>query len=559
MRLVPLLTLLLATSVAAQTAPTPGACTTGTAEATITPGRVEASVFNTGALFFGNRLTNGDGYIVPRGSGTSPIFSATLWLAGTVGGELRAVAPRYTNFAFWPGPLGSGGTAPADCAAYDRIYRVTRADVAAYVAGSAPTADLRDWPATLGAPVLDGDGVAGNYNLAGGDQPALRGDEVAWWLMNDVGNVHRDLYLTPGSPPFGVEARVEAYGFDAPPLDETTFYRYTLTNRTAHPIDSVYAGFYVDADLGDASDDYIGSDTLTGLSFTYNADNNDGGSVGYGVAPPAIGVQVTRGPVGLPNGRDDDRDGATDEPGEPLFTTAAPLVYKSGTSATYGEPGTAEAVLRRLRGLWGDGTPVRAFGDGYGEMQGSVTRYAYPGDPVSGQAWSEVNNGSASPVNPPSDRRMLVSTGPFRLAPGASETVTFAFPYARGSSNLDSVTRLRALANGIRSLFTDGDLEPVRIGAGSLIPVSQAVRLSRPFPNPTSGRATVTYEMPTGTRLRATLHDVLGRELAVLADGPTAAATGELTIDGARLAPGVYRVRVVVPAGEQMLQFVVTR
>ena len=154
---------------------------------------------------------------------------------------------------------------------------------------------------------------------------------------------------------------------------------------------------------------------------------------------------------------------------------------------------------------------------------------------------------------------MAVATGPFRLAPGASETLTFAVPYARGASNLDSVTRLRGLAEGIRTSFATGETSPQRVGDGALPPVSQEIRLGRPFPNPTSGRAAVTYAMPVGTRLRATLLDVLGREVAVLADGPTAAATGELVIDGSRLAPGVYRVRVVVPAGEQVLQVVVAR
>jgi len=87
MRLAPLLSLLLATSALAQTAPTPGTCALGTAEATITPGQVQASVFNTGSLFFGNTRTNGDGYLVPRATGKSPIFAAGLWLGGKVGCE----------------------------------------------------------------------------------------------------------------------------------------------------------------------------------------------------------------------------------------------------------------------------------------------------------------------------------------------------------------------------------------------------------------------------------------------------------------------------------------
>lgn len=545
MRLAPLLSLLLATTALAQTAPTPGTCALGTAEATIAPGQVRASVFNTGALF--DRI-NGDGYLVPFTSGHSPLEIAGLWLGGKVGGERRVAGSQYSDFTFWPGPLGDGGTAPPDCAPYDRIYRVSRADVADYLRTGVATPDLRDWPVALGAPVLDGDGVAGNYDLAGGDQPALRGDDTAWWLMNDVGNVHRGT----NSPALGVEVRVEAFGFNDTPLNATTFYRYTVTNRTAQTIDSLYAGFLFAPILGST---YVGTDTTTAMAYAYNSSDSYSN---YGTPPPAIGIQVARGPVGMPNGRDDDRDGTVDEPDERLSLTASPYVI-NGASAAVTDPTTTAAYFNYLRGRWADGTVKRERGSGYGQTEGAVTPFSFAGDPVTARPWSEVNNGTSTPMNSPGQRRTTSVTGPFRLAPGASETVTFAVPFARGSSNLDSVRRLRGLAGGILTLFADGDIEPVRVTTGTPPPPSQLVRLSRPFPNPTSGRATVTYEMPAGTRLRATLLDVRGREVAVLADGPTAADTGELIVDGSRLAPGVYRVRVVVPAGEHTLQLVVVR
>ncbi len=62
---------------------------------------------------------------------------------------------------------------PADCSPFDRIYTVSRDDVAAYYRTGVATDDLRDWPAALGAPVLDGDGDPANYDLAAGDQPAI--------------------------------------------------------------------------------------------------------------------------------------------------------------------------------------------------------------------------------------------------------------------------------------------------------------------------------------------------------------------------------------------------
>lgn len=59
-------------------------------------------------------------------------------------------------------------------------------------------------------------------------------------------------------------------------------------------------------------------------------------------------------------------------------------------------------------------------------------------------------------------------------------------------------------------------------------------------PNPASARATVTLRLSTPSDVRLSLHDVLGREVAVLAEGPRSAGEHRLVVDGARLAPGVY-------------------
>ena len=536
----------------AQTAPTPGSCTLGRAHATLDVGDVRATFGNTGSLFYGNGIQGA--YTVPKDTGRSPIYVASLWIGGKVGNELRVAGGAYgapsSDFTFWPGPLGAGGTAPADCAAYDRIYTVAALDLLRYADTGETTADLRDWPAHLGAPVIDGDGVPGNYSLAGGDQPALRGDQMAWWLSNDVGNAHTFL----ATPPLGVEVRAEASAFAFGRLDRTTIYRYTVTNRTTATIDSAYVGMFVDADLGDAADDLVGTDTTHGVAYTYNVDNadGDGSPPTYGVPPPAVGVQVLAGPVGLPNGRDDDRDGETDELGERLGLTATRVFW--GVPDASGDPNSGIEMYRSLRGLWNDGTVIRAFGYGYQQTQGDTTTFAFSGDPVRGLVWSEVNTGAGQ--NEAGDRRISLATGPFRLAPGQSETVTFAIPFGVGTDNLDSVTELRRSALALSNAQAAGALEPRRIGDLVVAPPSQRVRLSPPQPNPFTTRAVVRYAMPVGTRLRATLHDVLGRRVAVLADGPTPTPEGEIAVDGAGLAPGVYRVRVSVPAGEQIVTLV---
>lgn len=63
-------------------------------------------------------------------------------------------------------------------------------------------------------------------------------------------------------------------------------------------------------------------------------------------------------------------------------------------------------------------------------------------------------------------------------------------------------------------------------------------------PNPTPGRLAVSFAVARPSDVRATVLDLQGREVAVLADAPFAAGTHSLAWDGSRQAPGVYFVNV---------------
>ena len=69
------------------------------------------------------------------------------------------------------------------------------------------------------------------------------------------------------------------------------------------------------------------------------------------------------------------------------------------------------------------------------------------------------------------------------------------------------------------------------------------------FPNPARGRATVALDLAASQAVRVTLHDALGREVAVLAEDRLDAGAHRIAIDGAGLASGVYLVRVVGERG----------
>ena len=104
-----------------------------------------------------------------------------------------------------------------------------------------------------------------------------------WWVFNDKGNIHTE---TQGVA-LGLEVRAQAYAFKRlNALDNMTFYNYQMINRSNIQINDMYFGQWVDSDLGNAVDDYVGCDVMRGIGYCYNGDDNDDGPGGYGMNPP---------------------------------------------------------------------------------------------------------------------------------------------------------------------------------------------------------------------------------------------------------------------------------
>ena len=428
--------LLLLGALAPAQAQTPGSCTLGTAQADLDINNVFARLYNNGSLFYGATSGNGDGYFVPKAARKSPVYASGVWIGGRVNGELRVAGARYDNYTFWPGPLDATTgrpVNPASCAAYDEMYSVTRGDIAEFEASGATSDALANWPVDLGAPVVDGDGDPTNYNLAGGDRPEIIGDQGIYWVMNDVGGPHTAL----NTAPLGVEVQVLAFAFSrADAIGSTTFYRYRVINKSGNDITDTYLSVFSDPDLGNAADDWVGYDEELSMGYVYNADNDDEGAAGYGVGPPALGYDFFQGPI-VPDGDDAGTDPDT------LGATAFSYFINGGPAGS-NDPSTGEAKYFFMQGLWGDGTEMRAFGNGYQQTQGEITTFAFPGDPVTNEYWSEANTNGTGTSNAPQDRRFLISTGPFTLANGASQDIVFGVVFAQGSTNLSSVSALRA-------------------------------------------------------------------------------------------------------------------
>jgi len=520
-----------------------GTCPRSLGEAYLDVNNVRARILNNGGLFW-----RGEPHVyeVPKGSGSNAIFASNIWLAGFVGGELRAAGTRYGEWEFWAGPLDAAGNPPADCLRYDRLWEITREDLERYHTTGEVTENLRIWPWHLGAPVIDGDGIDGNYDLAEGDRPELLGDQLLWWVMNDRGNVHE----STDSEPIGVEVHASAFAFQHPRsyIDNVTFYRYMIHYKGREPLEKTYFGIFSDPDLGDIFDDYVGSDTTLHLGYVYNSDNEDTSSEGYGTPPPALGYTFLRSVVADPDGRDNDRDGTVDEPGERLGMETFACVLKGGCD--YCEPVSIDEYYHCLQGRWPNGEPIVVGGNGTnafgaGGILGQTTHFLFPGDPTTGSYWSMENADGNGTALDPFDTRFSMSSGPFSMQPGETDTFIVAIVWARGADRLDSVRRLKQDVARLRAVAGEILIPDVTAFVSEPLPEpSFPLGFTRNHPNPFREATTIRYSLPQAMHVRLTVYDVLGREVAVLVDRRQEAGAYDVDFEAGELPAGVYLYRV---------------
>ncbi|MFT5876583.1 MAG: hypothetical protein ACI8SA_000427, partial [Dokdonia sp.] len=431
-------------------------------------------------------------YEIPRGSGKTSLFAGSLWLGGRdASGQLKVAALRFrqNGMDFWTGPLSTvtAEIDPSTCDQWDTHFKSTRQEVDAFVQDPAAQAIpefIKTWPAhgdpskneaAYLAPFMDVDGD-GFYNYTAGDYPGydlsgnvdcqgallnVYGDENLWWIFNDKGNIHTET----GGQSIGMEIRAQAFSFATnDEVNNMTFYNYELVNRSSFELRETYFGFWVDPDLGNAQDDYVGCDVERGLGFCYNGDEFDednSGRPGYGVNPPAIGVDFFQGPFQNTDGKDncicntyadaiaDDGvlydgsgvgygNGIVDD--ERLGMRA--FLYHNNDNGVTGDPDVASDYYNFLQSIWTDNS-IMYYG-GNGHQSGGVDQplveadFMFPdntdpkgwGTDGNVQApWTEVTAGNA-----PADRRFVQSAGPFGLAPGAINNITVGVVWAQANS-----------------------------------------------------------------------------------------------------------------------------
>ncbi len=440
-------------------------CAPALAHATLTVNNVIAHVGAGGEIFFDSDVNSG-GYEVPKNSGIYSIFAGANWMgAQNEEGNLKLAATTYRKGPagtalddFWPGPLNDDGTTTKDqCALYDKIWSITKAEIADFkldIQDGTLDMELSDDFLNWEGPFVDEDGDEA-YQPQNGDYPDIRGDEARWYVINDKGNVH----TASQGEALGVEIATMVYAFNTNELNHSTFVEYTINNKSGDNYNNTYFGTWLDPDLGEFSDDYIGCDTLRNLAICYNGDDfDDQGSnpsspSGYGANPPFVGLQII--------------DGIQNEAGLKLGMTSF-IYYKDealeGETNPQTDPKAATEFYQFLKGEWKDGTPLSYGREGFNMGSPDVTTYAYPGEPSNSQGWSECVE-----ANEAGDRKFVVASGPFEMTAGSVKNLTQAVIWTRpvgafagGCPSFDGIQKLADFVlDFYDSNLIEGDGSPV--------------------------------------------------------------------------------------------------
>ncbi len=427
-------------------------CNAATAQVDLNINNVRARVLTGGDVWW-DPVSTQNHYEVPRvppGSdevSKSSLFAGALWIGGIDQfDQLKIAAQTYRQSGndFWPGPLDSNGEVEeAVCSQFDRFWEVKGTDVNTFIgrveeakeaAGSnnisIPLAQIPasilawpgrnnpwfiqqngfDLPANKNlAPFWDNDGNPDEYDPTKGDYPVIDsevegvyGDQMIWWMFNDKGNVHTE---TNGEA-IGLEVSALAFAFATnDEVNNMTFYKYNIDNKSTFATDSTFFGQWVDPDLGQFDDDFVGCVPEEALGIVYNGDAQDGD---YGQNPPMLGVDFFRGP------KRTFINNQGEEVAEEIGMSA--FVFYNNDFTVTGNPENASHFYGYMAGVWKDGQPFTCGGFARGGTE--LCDYMFPDDPTDSEGWSECSEN-----NTPADRRFIQSSGPFRLEPGAVNDV----------------------------------------------------------------------------------------------------------------------------------------
>jgi len=525
-------------------------------------------------LPFNNKGLIADVNIVPNGSGGqfaggTFLFSSGFWLSGYTEDTLWANAVSSASLVedYLAGTVGMDPNDPLAS-----IYKVTAFDIP-----FGPS--WQDWSdaVDLGASFYDGngDGVYNPVDLNGNsqwdpdeDMPDLLLEETYWCVFNDglPANVRRWQ-----SNPQGIEIRQTIFASaSAGALGNVVFVRYRIKNTgtVADTLRDVYFSQWADADIGDATDDLYGCDTIRQGTYFYN---NSPDAV-YGNQVPSFMMDMLTGPRSyIPgvtfidlngnniyeNGIDTPLDTAINYlgingiriyPGAKNIEQSSSICYFGGTLG-YSDPNNIDEVRNYMDGLSSAGNIVNPCTWSFGEVKGGVPcndvnpYFWLSGDPVGNVGWIGTQD---------RDVRGAGTAGPFKLVKDQEVEILIGYEIDRGTTPLGGITAVRNVSDAIQTFYENNFGYPI-VSVEDELPVASEFKLEQNYPNPFNPSTKIKFAIPSAIASEAKqsqlvtlrVYDALGNEITTLVNEELSPGEYEVTFEShsgvvRNLTSGIY-------------------
>ncbi|MDD5361658.1 MAG: T9SS type A sorting domain-containing protein [Ignavibacteria bacterium] len=475
------------------------------------------------------------GFEWPRGTGKTLIFSTGLSASCMINGQLAQTMCIY-NGEYFPGAIRNGQL--FDSSIF-RLYKVSRSD-----GPSSP--DWLNWGSMVpyGAPYVDVNNNGIYEPLI--DTPGVKNAAQTFFVcLTDLNPCSHNASEGFGggitSPIMGIELHMTRWEYTYPSFNNVIFTKFEILNKGASNWTGTRFAIISDPDVGSPDDDYIGCDTIRNMGYAYNRTNND---PVYGAAPPAVGYDVLKGPVNknvTPN---------------ITYNMSSFTRYLNCNSDPPNEcdPGSPNEAYTIMKGYKSDGAnwldPTQPTG--WGSFKRS--KKIFYGDPETNQGWTPqqsyiVNYGNDSVGTLASneslrDKRFVQGMGAdnYTINSGDTAVIWLAQFAARGTSNLNSVTRLKELSDIVQAFYESN----FTVGINQIseeVPLSFS--LMQNYPNPFNPETKIRFALPEKSFVTIKIYNVLGQLIDKPVDNKHLnAGTYQTKYNGSKLASGIYFYRI---------------
>jgi len=450
------------------------------------------------------------GFEWPAGSNLFARYDGAVWMGGVVNNDTLTSCLLYGYSDFVNGYIDDFGVSQGMNDSIYRIYKIYK--------GDSLSSDYLNWPVNQGA----------YTNNIG--KPYCLGKQTMFYVFND-NYIRNSLQTSDSSMKAQILQTNWAYDHSVY-LENVIFTEYRIINRSKYVWYNYFFGIWNDDDPEGVQLGKVACDTLRNLGYNYFVYN----SQQYGTKPPAVGNLFLKG-LSTFTGNSNDTVKYYNPPGSNNLIVKAGYkdlklkVWNRFNNASF--PPAPENNIETFRVISGHQSNGS---DWINPINNTPSTLLYPGDPVTNSGW--IQTGAAY-------RNTFMGTGPATVHPGDTVSVLYAQLIARGSSNLNSITKLRETADHVKQIYNE-NFQSVLSVKNISDEVPDGFILDQNYPNPFNPVTNLEFGISKLGFVSLKIYDILGKEIATLVNENLNPGTYKYTFDASDLTSGIYFYRLQV-------------